>query len=77
MPNYLTLHKNTYKKSENHPDLRAIISINEALEPGTYEAGLFSKISQKGNKIYNGTIKIKVDKKNEPVQSFHEKEEEV
>lgn len=76
MANYLTISKNSYKKTDKHPDLRAFISINEALEPGVYEAGLFSKISQNGNKIYNGTIKPKFDKGSKPVEHWQEKKEE-
>ncbi len=71
---YLTITRNAFKKDEKHPDLRGYITLHEPLPAGTYEIGLYGKMSQKQNKIYSGVIRPKLEKKIEP--HFQEREEE-
>ncbi len=61
MPNYLNLFRNIYKKTDKHPDLRGFIKIEEALEPGDYEVGLYEKMKD-GKKSYSGTIRKQLPK---------------
>lgn len=59
MPNYLSVGRNFYKKTEKHPDLRGFIRIEEVLQPGEYEVGLYEKMKD-DKKSWSGVIRPKL-----------------
>lgn len=73
MPNYITLFKSRKALTENHPVQSGKIKIEETLQPGEYEFGLYDKTSEKGNLYRRGTIrpvfKKEVKPFSEPVEA--------
>lgn len=62
MPNKLTIYKNNIKTNSKQPDLRGYIVIEQPLEAGKYEVGLYPQVSKNGQKYYSGIIRPRVIK---------------
>jgi hypothetical protein len=75
MTNYISLFAPIAKPiTPNHPIRTGKIKINEKLEPGDYEFGLYEEISKAGKKYLRGTIKEAFKKQVKPFSEPKEPE---